>query len=97
MRKNNITYSMHKTISATGSVHRKAFARFFGQGAFSCSFGLAFRTSVLFGLALCIDRLQVAIWKAASLSGLCSEFRQLNIKRRKSVTDHSVGFNTFVG
>jgi hypothetical protein len=25
---------MHKTISATGSVHRKTFARFFGQGAF---------------------------------------------------------------
>jgi hypothetical protein len=34
MCKNNITYSMHKTISATGSVHRKTFARFFGQGAF---------------------------------------------------------------
>ncbi|MDR1882916.1 MAG: hypothetical protein LBR26_09085 [Prevotella sp.] len=35
MRKNNITYSMHKTISATGSVHRKTFARFFGRGVFS--------------------------------------------------------------
>jgi hypothetical protein len=25
---------MHKTISATGSVHRKTFARFFGQSVF---------------------------------------------------------------
>jgi hypothetical protein len=38
MRKNNITYSMHKAISAAGSVHRKTFTRFFGQGAFSLFF-----------------------------------------------------------
>jgi hypothetical protein len=38
MRKNNITYSMHKTISATGSVHRKTFTRFFGQGVSSLFF-----------------------------------------------------------
>jgi hypothetical protein len=35
MCKNNITYSMHKTISATGAALRKTFARFFGQGVFS--------------------------------------------------------------
>ncbi|MDR1884134.1 MAG: hypothetical protein LBR26_15345, partial [Prevotella sp.] len=38
MYKNNITYSMRKTISATGSVHRKTFARFFGQDVSSLFF-----------------------------------------------------------
>jgi hypothetical protein len=86
MRKKHITYSMNKTISATGSVHRKTFTRFFGQAFLLCSFGLALR----------IDRLQAAIWKTASLFGLRSEFRQLNIKRRKYATDYPGKQNTFV-
>jgi hypothetical protein len=35
MCKNNITYSMHKTIAVAGAVLRKTFTRFFGQGVSS--------------------------------------------------------------
>jgi hypothetical protein len=81
---------MNKTISATGSVLRKTFARFFGQGVFSLFFRTCIPKVNIIRLGTPYRQIASGNIKLTSLFGFVSEFRQLNIKRRKCVTVYLV-------
>jgi hypothetical protein len=97
MRKNNITYSMNRTIAVAGTALRKTFARFFGQGVSSLFFRPCIPKVNIIGTYAPYRQIASGGIRLTSLLGFRIEFRQLNIKRREYATIHSVGFHTFVG
>ncbi|MDR1883840.1 MAG: hypothetical protein LBR26_13820 [Prevotella sp.] len=88
---------MHKAISVAGAVHRRTFARFFGQGAFFPFFRTYIPKVNIIRPCVLYKQIASGNIKLTSLFGFRIEFRQLNIKRRKCATTHSAGFYTFVG